>query len=308
MNRSFKFVLSAALFLCGCSFIPNKVDATVIATQENCKYHAWMNYTVEQEGSNISVKFGDVTPLYLEARKSEKTKGAIYQDDKITTFITKILGYYHANIAIVDNIKYEYDAASETLTVTGYEGSRYGTAYNFVVNGVAYFDMDEACRMEMDFQARKKRQAASTNPQTDRQFKNAYYEARMENLDEHTRQVMEGVKVPPIKKVVFLGNVQKIGEDFGRIINEGATFDRVYGIESVDMSGSDVKLVCNRAFRDCRDNDGYPAMKEIKYPAAKQPKIGMDCFGQSGGSYRSDNFIPVYGEGSLPVDSCCIIS
>ncbi len=71
MNRSFKFILSAALFLCGCSFVPNKVDATVIATQENCPYNSWMNYTVEQEDSNICVKFGDVTPLYLEKRKFE---------------------------------------------------------------------------------------------------------------------------------------------------------------------------------------------------------------------------------------------
>lgn len=308
MNRSFKFILSAALFLCGCSFVPNKVDATVIATQENCPYNSWMNYTVEQEDSNICVKFGDVTPLYLEKRKFEKIKGEIYQDNNITSFITEVLGYYHANVAVVDNIKYEYNAANETLTVTGYEGSRYGTAYNFVVNGVAYFDMAKACRMELDYQARNRREAASTNPQTDRQFKDAYIAAKMANLDEHSRQVMEEVKVPPIKKVIILGNVQKIGEDFGRILNEGATFDRVYGIESVDMSGSDVKLVCNRAFYDCRDNNGYPAMKEIKYPLSRQPKIGMQCFGRSDGSYRPDNFIPVYGKDSLPVDSCCIIS
>ena len=308
MNLSSKFILSAALFLCGCSFIPNKASAEVIATQENCKYTVWMNYTVEREGSNISVKFGDVTPQYLEERKFEKTKGEIYQDKKITSFITEVLGYYHANIAIVDNIKYEYDAASETLTVTGYEGSRYGTAYNFVVNGVAYFNIREACGMEREFQAKNRRQAASTNPQTETQFRNAYHNARMANLAEHTYQVMDVVKVPPIKKVIFLGNVQKIGEDFGRIITDGATIHRVYGIESVDMSGSNIKLVCNRAFGDCRNRDGYSTIKEIKYPTVKQPKIGMDCFGRCGGSYRPDDFIPVYGEGSLPVDSCCIIS
>ena len=57
MKRGFKFILSAALFLCGCSFIPNKASAEVIATHKSCRFDPLMTFNVEKEGSDILVKF-----------------------------------------------------------------------------------------------------------------------------------------------------------------------------------------------------------------------------------------------------------
>ncbi len=305
MNRSFKFILSAALLLCGCSFIPNKASAEVIATHETCSFEPWIGFTVEKEGDDVCVKFGDFTPQYKEKRKRERIEGKYLADRNIEIYVREVLADYHANIAIFDNIKYEYDAKSETLTVTGYEGSKYATAYNFVVSGLAYYDVRKVYAIQENQRDRNMMEASQSNPQTESQFKDAYYSAKMGSRSEYAHAVTSTVKVPLIKKVVILGNVQKISDNFCTV-DTGASMKRSYGVETVDMSGSDVKVICNRAFRNGSGSD--QEVRDIKYPAGRQPKIGEYCFGRAAGQYVTDNFVPVSGKGAIIVDSCCIIS
>ena len=77
----------------------------------------------------------------MSKREANNMKGKILEDKILKRYIIEVLDHYHANIAIVDNIKYEYNPVSETFNVI-----------EFDLNGALYFnkikpgDIEMACQ------------------------------------------------------------------------------------------------------------------------------------------------------------------
>lgn len=263
-----------------------------------------------------------MTPEYLKSENRKKEKSNItelnrplfYKDSNVREFIKWILIGYKANVAVVDSIRYEFDKDSKTLTVTGQDGSIYATAYAFVVWGIAPADHDAARTVSRSYDEDARDMALGSNPRNKEEYKKAYYRATTDQDREWVESVVAALKVPEIETVIIKGNVQKIGTDFGQTDQDRSMPIRVgYGIKSVDMSGSNVRIVCDNAFTHCGNGRQLNFKTDVKLPPV-MPKLGM-CFDDI--DYEKcesiqDNFLPIDASSSYVCldwycNNCCNI-
>ena len=336
MKINIKFIALAVVLSLIYHFSPIETHAEVIATQTdalssqiiNGLQCPVLNYTVEKIGKDTIVTFGDMTPEYLKSENRKKEKSNItelnrplfYKDSNVREFIKWILIGYKANVAVVDSIRYEFDKDSKTLTVTGQDGSIYATAYAFVVWGIAPADHDAARTVSRSYEEDARDMALGSNPRNKEEYKKAYYRATTDQDREWVESVVAALKVPEIETVIIKGNVQKIGTDFGQTDQDRSMPIRVgYGIKSVDMSGSNVRIVCDNAFTHCGNGRQLNFKTDVKLPPV-MPKLGM-CFDDI--DYEKcesiqDNFLPIdasssdvcldwYCNNCCNIYACCIM-
>lgn len=255
-----KILSLAAILSIGCALFPQpSVSAnTEITNWQKDQYrNIPITYTVSRtDQGKVVVELGDKTPDYRIGFMSSGHPRALQECSYVHDFVYGICKYYNANIIVYDNIVYEYNEDTETFVITGREGTKYGTVYDFCVNALARGNSEMLESLQSKEDELLKNQAERRNPKNGEEYAESVRCARV-NLDDvnarwQARQ--EAIKIleeetgtkllKNIKTVIIRGNVYKIGKDaFYKDCHCGRGCP-AYHVEYVDMSDSKVRTVC----------------------------------------------------------------
>lgn len=286
MKIGVKILSLAAVLSLGCVFLPQSIvraQDTVIRdwTQDKAERPGIVpvEYVVKiTDNGKVVVEFGKQTSEYTIGDLCTGHPKVLPECDYVQSFVYNVCSYHKANIVVFDNIVYEYDDDSETLIITGINGTKYGTVYAFCVNAVARGNFDMLKKLRDLESGMLVDQTLERNPETAGEYREDYRRART-NLDDvnarwQARQELiksmeeeTGQKLfKNIKRVVIRGDVYKIGMN----AFNGDTFCRggcpCYDIDFVDMSASKVRTICGSPFgisRNLRVTE--PANCKLRY-------------------------------------------
>ncbi len=249
-----------------CCFFSVRAEQTAVHNAENSMD---IDYVVETTEKNTSIRFGQISKALQTNYSDCGPLGANLPD-----LISGICKKYRANIVTFDDVQYVYNESTATLTVTGYEGSIYATAQNFVVEGLKLTNTDElnaqygeqlARDVEAShFEAVRQGYTSSNDPKYERTVNRKFAELT-EKRNQDPSKV--DLRIKPLETVIIRGNIVKIGSDFCNA-HPGCNRTGVlkhFRIKTVDMSESNVREIYDGAFLDCLElvNIVYPQNKAV---------------------------------------------
>lgn len=223
---------------------------------------------------------------YLESKHREDGNGLLK-----STIIRICKEMNYPKTLVFDGIEYDYDEATETLSVTQIGESTYATAQQFAIAALGLNNISEMNTKAGEIHAAITKRVQEEHLERELQRGEHTARRRYEQIEaeEKAKYPLPKFVARPLKTVIIKGNVIRIGDNFCNMSDGTTDFQiitpqgcgNLSQLETVDMSQSNVTEICIGAFPGCTHlarfiSPACGSLKKISYGAFQGAPIRIE--------------------------------